>query len=165
MGERLRQWDEPHHNGLLSNLRNIQLGMPHHLPSTVSHAMLRGEPRKLLPPPKSDLSETMEGIGIGPYKRWSVRNVPDTMRRALNGGDFDELNNVLRAIEVPLPDVYFQEDFQGQPLDFWASQIVCSNIQVGDANISYEHVGQTGFVFNVTIEGVRIECDLDYRYV
>jgi hypothetical protein len=139
-----------------------------------SHAVLRGEAGTFHPLPKLDLG-TMERIipnpledliDIGHTKRnLSTRNDALTLRRVLNEGDFDELNNVLRVIEILLPDVYFEEDFEGEPLDFWASQIVCSNIQVGDVIVSYETVGDTGFVFKVSVEGVRIDCDLDYRYV
>ena len=77
--------------------------------------------------------------------------------------DFDELNEVLRVLDVPLPDAYLELKYRGSNLKFWAENIVCSDIELGDATISYEFVAETGIKFDVLFQEIRGSCDFDWR--
>ena len=77
--------------------------------------------------------------------------------------EFDELNKVLRVLEVPLPDAYFEQNYQGSKLKFWATNIVCSDIQLGDATLFYEKTGETDIKFHLLFEEITGNCDLDWR--
>ena len=134
--------------------------------------MLRGEPLHFVPNSgfvrnNNTIPNTLKDwVAFGHADAyWGTHNEAGTISRVLSEGDFNELNQVLRIIELPLPDIYFQDNFLGSTLDFWATQVVCSNIQVQNVTLSYEEVGETGLSFKLSIEGVTIDCELDFRYV
>ena len=85
-----------------------------------------------------------------------------SLRRQL--GDFDELNALFKGTKIKLPDFYTTAGrvFRSN-IDLWATNIICSDIMVDDIVISYNRKSNRRLEFYVDVQGLDIDCNLEWR--
>ena len=74
-------------------------------------------------------------------------------------GDFDELNELFEDTVLVIPDFYIKSNIQ-----IWASKIQCSGLRIDDIAINYKDISKTRFDFSLDIDGLDIQCKLNWRY-
>jgi hypothetical protein len=80
-------------------------------------------------------------------------------------GDFDSFNAVLDDLSFPLPNQTITQDVAGSTLSIDLIGLVCSGLNIGDVQVSYQETETLNITLNVLNADISCQTQYYYRYL
>lgn len=107
---------------------------------------------------ESHLERFLSSDFVKGAKSWVSRKMLQPYR---NLGDFDELNELLSTVSFVLPPL--------PPIDVglfitaYIDEVVCSQVQIEDLEVSHELLSDTVALLDISVEGLGVYCEIEWR--